>query len=115
MKVDFFPRADGLVATKFTLRFLKSVDFHEKSLCFASRMKSIGKHPHPPACGGLRGKSRGFRTLNDAVSRASLMQAQNMIDEMSDACYTSRCIYIFASLGMVYTYNLLICIVPPLM
>lgn len=43
------------------------------------------------------------------------MQAQNMIDEMSDACYTSRCIYIFASLGMVYTYNLLICIVPPLM
>ena len=66
---------------------LKSVDFHEKGLCFASRMCSIGKHPRPPACGGLRGKNRGFRTLNDAVLRASLMPAENMIDEMSDACY----------------------------
>ena len=69
------------------LRFLKSVDFHEKSLCFAPRMCSIGKHPHPPACGGLRGKNRGFRTLNDAVLWASLMRVENMIDEMSDACY----------------------------
>lgn len=50
-------------------------------------MKSIGKHPRPPDCGGLRGKSRGFRTLNDVILRTSLMQAQNMIDEMSDACY----------------------------
>lgn len=69
------------------LQFLKSVVFHEKSLRFASRMCSIGKHPRQPACGGLRGKNRGFRTLNDTVLRASLMQAQNMIDEMSDACY----------------------------
>lgn len=69
------------------LRFLKSVGFHEKSPCFASRMCSTGKHPRPPACGGLRGKNRGFRTLIDAVLRASLMQAENMIDEMSDACY----------------------------
>lgn len=50
-------------------------------------MCSIGKHPRPPACGGLRGKNRGFCTLNDTVLRASLMQAQNMIDEMSDGCY----------------------------
>ena len=69
------------------LRFLKSVDFHEKSLCFAPWMCSIGKHPNPPACGGLRGKNRGFRTLNDAVLWASLMRVENMIDEMSDACY----------------------------
>ena len=59
----------------------------KKSLCFASRMQSIGKHPRLPARGGLRGKNRGFRTLNDAVLRASLMRAENMIDEMSDACY----------------------------
>ena len=50
-------------------------------------MCSIGKHPRPPACGGLRGENRGFRTLIDAVLRASLIQAQNMIDEMSDVCY----------------------------
>jgi hypothetical protein len=50
-------------------------------------MCSIRKHQRPPVCGGLREKNRGFRTLNDADLRASLMQAQNMIDEMSDACY----------------------------
>ena len=50
-------------------------------------MKSIGKHPRPPDCGGLRGKSRGFRILNDAVLRASLTYAEILIDGMSDACY----------------------------
>ena len=50
-------------------------------------MCSIGKHPRPPDCGGLRGKNRGFRILNDAVLWASLMRVENMIDEMSDACY----------------------------
>lgn len=69
------------------LWLLESVDFHKKGLRFASQMCSIGKHPRPPACGSLRGKSKGFRTLNDTVLRTSLMQAQNMIDEMSDACY----------------------------
>ena len=42
---------------------MKSVDFDEKSLRFASRMWSIGKHPCPPACGGQREKNRGFCTL----------------------------------------------------
>ena len=69
------------------LWLLESVDFHKKGLRFASQMCSIGKHPRPPACGSLRGKSKGFRSLIDAVLRASLIQAQNMIDEMSDACY----------------------------
>ena len=29
----------------------------------------VGKHPRPPACSSLRGKSRGFRTLSDTVLR----------------------------------------------
>ena len=47
-------------------------------------MCSTGKHPRPLVCGGLRGKNRGFRTLNDTVFKVSLMQAKIMIDEMSD-------------------------------
>ena len=72
------------------LRFLKSVDFHAKSLRFATRMYSIEKHPRPPACGGLREKRRGFRTINNTVLRASLMRVENMIDGMSDACYLEQ-------------------------
>ena len=53
---------------------MKSVDFDEKSLRFASWMWSIGKHPCPPACGGQRGKNRGFRTLIDTVLRRRLVQ-----------------------------------------
>ena len=85
-----YPReeSENFCGNALFLRFLKSVGFHEKSLRFASRMCSIGKHPRPPVCGGLRGNNRGFRTLNDVVLRASLMRTEKMIDEMSDACYT---------------------------
>jgi hypothetical protein len=42
---------------------MKSVDFDEKSLRFASRTLSMGKHPRRLSSGALRGKNRGFRTL----------------------------------------------------
>ena len=60
----------------------------KKSLRFASRMYSIGKHLRPPACGSLRGKNRGFRPLIDTVLRASLIRVGILIDEMNDAFYS---------------------------
>ena len=62
----------------------------KKSLRFASRMRSIGKRPCLSACDELREKNGGFRTINDAVLRTSLIQVENMIDEMSDACDTGH-------------------------
>ena len=76
------------------LQFLKSVVFHEKSLRFASRMCSIGKHPRPPACGGLRGENRGFCTLNDAVLRASLIPTSRLLRIIT--CHTSSLFYVTA-------------------
>lgn len=77
-----------------SFRFLKGVDFSKKSLCFASRMCSIGKHPRPPACGGLRGENRGFRTLNDAVLRASLIPTSRLLRIIT--CHTSSLFYVTA-------------------
>lgn len=76
------------------LRILKSVIFHEKSLRFASRICSRGKHPRPPARGGLREKSRGFRTLNDAVLRASLIPTSRLLRIIT--CHTSSLFYVTA-------------------
>ena len=92
-----YPREESEnISKKNTLfaRFLKSVDFSKKSLCFASRMCSIGKHPRPPACGGLRGENRGFRTLNDAVLRASLIPTSRLLRIIT--CHTSSLFYVTA-------------------
>ena len=57
-------------------------------------MCSIGKHPRPPACGGLRGENRGFRTLNDAVLRASLIPTSRLLCIIT--CHTSSLFYVTA-------------------
>lgn len=57
-------------------------------------MCSIGKHPRPPACGGLRGENRGFRTLNDAVLRASLIPTSRLLRIIT--CHTSSLFYVTA-------------------
>ena len=57
-------------------------------------MCSIGKHPRPPACGGLREKNRGFRTLNDAVLRASLIPTSRLLRIIT--CHTSSLFYVTA-------------------
>ena len=57
-------------------------------------MCSIGKHPRPPACGGLRGENRGFRTLIDAVLRASLIPTSRLLRIIT--CHTSSLFYVTA-------------------
>ena len=57
-------------------------------------MCSIGKHPRPPACGGLRGENRGFCTLNDAVLRASLIPTSRLLRIIT--CHTSSLFYVTA-------------------
>ena len=91
-----YPReeSENFCENVLSFRFLKSVDFSKKSLCFASRMCSIGKHPRPLACGGLRGEIRGFRTLNDAVLRASLIPTSRLLRIIT--CHTSSLFYVTA-------------------
>ena len=57
-------------------------------------MCSIGKHPRPPARGSLRGKNRGFRTLIDAVLKASLIPTSRLLCIIT--CHTSSLFYVTA-------------------